>query len=237
MVVSHFNDIDSHGLFSFDGALGELVGPMKRGWLVAFLGPMKRGKSYWIQEAMFRAATAKKRVAYINLEMLGRDIRDREYARLIGCGKYTPDTVRFPVFDCKHNQYGTCPAKDKRTNDINLFTSDREKPTFGSVGHGDYRVCTACRDVPDYSDYYVPDVWYIWHQPKSSYTEESVKHAVRGFVRQYGDRIRQISYPAYSVTIDEIRRDINSLIWTEGFYHDTFFASNWCRDTTGRNRR
>jgi hypothetical protein len=51
-------------------------------------------------------------------------------------------------------------------------------------------------------------------------SEEEVMHQAKGFQLQFGDRIRHISYPAFSATIDDIRFDLDELIYTERFFPD-----------------
>jgi len=223
VIAEHFSNLDDdiYGVLSFRGALGELIGPLERGWLVSFLGPMKRGKSFWLMETLFRMAASRKRVAYINLEMIGKGVREREYTRLTATGK-SMDKVQFPIFDCYYNQCGECPVPKLRTNDMQLRMDDAERtlPKWGSNGLEDYRVCTACRDREDYREHYLPDVWYTWHTPKQTINSGLVRKTAKGFVKMFGDNIRQITYPAYSVRISDIRRDLNELQWTEGFVPD-----------------
>ena len=60
---------DDQNMFMFPGALGQLVGPFQRDWLVAFMGPMKRGKTWWLMEVAVQALTHKYRVLFVSLEM------------------------------------------------------------------------------------------------------------------------------------------------------------------------
>lgn len=43
-IASIFDENDTDSLFSFPGALGRAIGPLKRGWLFAFVGSAKTGK-------------------------------------------------------------------------------------------------------------------------------------------------------------------------------------------------
>lgn len=225
VIRQHFSEMedDTYTVLNFNGALGQLVRPLERGWLVAFLGPMKRGKSFWIQETLFRAAASRKRAAYVNLEMIPKGVRERQYMRLTGLGNnHNGRPVQFPLFDCYYNQCGECPVPDMRTNDMTLRRddADRSLPKWGSSGQEDYRVCTACRDEKELRKHWLPDVWYTWYKPEREFTEETVIKTAAGFMRQYGDRIRQITYPAYSVNISDIQRDLEELAWADNFRPD-----------------
>jgi len=208
-------------LFRLKGALGDLVGPLERGWLVAILGPMKRGKSYWLQEILFQAAVHKKRVAYINLEMLPHGVSGRLFSRLLGVGLSTPERVRYPIFDCRHNQRDTCPVSKFRQNDIALVSGeDYRLPKWDTPGLGDYRACSVCRESDELKRYYVPEVWYTWFTPKREFSRHSLTRNVRQFTRHYGDRIRQLTYPPLSATFERIKQDLDELEWSEGFIPD-----------------
>jgi hypothetical protein len=60
-------DIDY--LFSWTGALGEMVGSFNRGDFVGVAGPPGRGKSYWLQEIGMTAITERCSVLFVSLEM------------------------------------------------------------------------------------------------------------------------------------------------------------------------
>ena len=67
-------------LVEFPGALDIFLSPyFKRGDFVAFAGPDKRGKSYWLQEVVWRALRQRRRVLYY---VLGDMSQDEVYQRL-----------------------------------------------------------------------------------------------------------------------------------------------------------
>jgi len=221
VVRQHFIDreADIHRVFRFLGALGDLVGDLEVGWLVAWLGPMKRGKSFWIQECLFRSAIAKQNTAYINLEMIDKGVRDREYARLTGLTEGTRADIQFPMFDCYYNQCGDCPVSHMRKNGVTLRMDDigRTKPVWGTAGLENYEVCTACRDDPELVENWLPDMWYSTYNQERQYNRKTIETAAGGFVRMFGDRIRHITYPAYSVTITQIQEDLEELAYAHDF--------------------
>lgn len=223
VVSSHFADIESgaHEVFTFRGVLGELIGPLEREWLVAFLGPMKRGKSFWLQEAIFQALIARKRVAYVNLEMGVKGVREREYRRLSGLPDNNEHAIKLPKFDCYNNQAGQCPVPHIRANRVTLRLRDDDYalPSWRDA-NPDYRICTVCREDRELRENYIPEVWYVPWKAAQSTQLKSVLKIVKGFARSYGDRLRQITYPAYSVTISDIKRDLDELAYSDGFYPD-----------------
>jgi len=54
-IRSFFQEDEENTLFSFDGPINDLIGPLKRGWLLGIMAPMKRGKSFWLAEIMVQA--------------------------------------------------------------------------------------------------------------------------------------------------------------------------------------
>jgi replicative DNA helicase len=215
----------AYDVLTFRGHLGNLVGILKRGWLMAFMGPMKRGKSFWEQETCFCAAAQKRRVAYINLEMNDPTIRDREYTRLTGLPE-TPGIYIIPVFDCYHNQVGGCPVPQNQIKGGQtayggaLYGVDDEKPTYNPENNSQYKTCTNCRLDKTYNKYYIPEVWYTNRNYESSPDGGLVAKRAGQFIKQYGDRFRQITYPAYSANLLDVSRALDELQYTEGFTAD-----------------
>ena len=222
-IIDHYANMDSNTdvILKYRGVLGNAIGPLERDWLVAFLGPMKRGKSFWLQETAIRAMVNRKNVVYVNLEMTKRGVQNRLYTRLLGTHPDLPKFVQLPVFDCYLNQCNECPIPDLRKNDVTLRSNDvlREKPHWSNPGHGDYRPCTSCRNDPTLRKYYVTDSWFVKYTSES-FAESRIVNTADRFIHQFGDRIRIKTYPAYSVTLDQIRIDIDMLERTEKFIPD-----------------
>lgn len=67
-------------LVQFSGALGTFLSPhFKRGGFIAFAGPDKRGKSWWLQEVVWKALKQRRRVLYY---VLGDMAQDEVFQRL-----------------------------------------------------------------------------------------------------------------------------------------------------------
>lgn len=230
VISRHYHDKEENTnvVLHLRGALGQLAGPLERTWLVAFTGPMKRGKSFWQQEACFNGISQKKRVAYINLEMNPYGVRDREYRRLTGLPD-EPGINIIPLFDCACNQLGACPVPQKRTNTIPLYelppgvalqdVEEDLKPKYEpGDDYGGYQVCTACRG--DNTGNFITDVWYTHTEHGEVPTSALIRQRAGQFIRQYGDRFRQLTYPAYSASLTDVNRDLDDLAYTEGFVPD-----------------
>lgn len=96
-VISAFMN-DEVPLFTFPGALGEVIGPIRRGEFMSFLAPMKRGKTFLMWEAAEVAAHAGCKVLFVTLEMLEEDLIIRGWQSLTGRPKRDRE-VEEPYFE------------------------------------------------------------------------------------------------------------------------------------------
>jgi hypothetical protein len=223
VIRDHFREPDtSYQVLEYRGALGRMIGPLERNWLVAFMGPMKRGKSFWCEESIFAGLAGRKKVAYINLEMPNRTVRSREYKRITALpdkmGRYI-----IPQFDCQLNQYGVCNLST-RTGAGALIAADAITAPEYVVGHP-WQVCTWCRDnagallSAGEVNTFAAGVWYS-HTNKMDLRVADALREADSLQMLCGDSLRQITYPAYSATVDDVRRDIDELIYAHKFYPD-----------------
>jgi hypothetical protein len=135
--LNHVDDEeDDRVLFKFRGALNDLVGPLKRSWLVAFLGAMKRGKSNFLMETAYTAAIAGRKVYVALHEMQVEEWSDRLLSTITGNALHPDDFDNRPQFDCARNRDGSCTAPARCNRDIYM---DGHNPK--------YRVCLQCEKV------------------------------------------------------------------------------------------
>jgi len=130
------NDMGEKGILTLPGALGELIGPLDRSWLVSFTAPEKRGKTWWLIEMAFQAISQGLNVLFVSLEMSERDIRERLWRRMTA-GLKPNETRRYrtlvPVLDCVRNQMGDCEKFDLRKTDERLLDDEFRLPTFNEA--------------------------------------------------------------------------------------------------------
>ena len=221
VIQSHFMaDDEAYHVLNFRGALGQLIGPLERNWLVAFMGPMKRGKSFWCEESIFAALAMQKKVAYINLEMPNRTVRTREYKRITGLPERA-NRVIMPQFDCYLNQTGVCNLPERKG--IGTLMVDNNVPKY-TPGHP-WKVCIYCRENKALikqlyaRDFFAPTIWYS-HVNRLGMDVKAVLREAKGVEVMYGANLRQKTYPAYSATVDDVRRDLDELIYAHKFYPD-----------------
>lgn len=225
-IAEVFANLDSNRLLQFPGKIGELIGPLERGWLVGWLGPMKRGKTFWLFECGMQAAMQRLNTVIVSLEMNKTTNAMRIYRRLTALPDEAGEYI-YPVFDCGSNQDGTCQMKERfKFNDVPLYQNpdDEDKPKFSKLL--DYRPCTFCRTAGPLrfgkgENPYVVDHWYKTSDIERSLDMEAVRRAKGQFLAQFGGaRIRFRSYPAYSASLADVESDLDALEFMEGFIPD-----------------
>lgn len=205
---------DEEHLLILPGMLGQVIGPMKRKWLVSLMGPMKRGKSWWLLEFAFAALTERLKVVVISLEMDDEEVSIRGYKRLTG---RTEDVKRiiYPVFDCWRNQVNACEIGE-RPDQPALYSREGTKPPFRP--ESTHQICTHCRSkLPEE---FIPEVWYeIVERPFLGVG--NLKKSIKAFTNTHGGQnLRVISYPINTANIRDMKRDLELLEYTENFIPD-----------------
>jgi len=200
-------------LFQFPGQLGQFLGPLERGWLVSVVGGFKRGKTWYLQEIAVQALLSNLRVAFISLEMKKSSLNTRLYKRLMGAGDEEETNFIYPVFDCKASQDGSC-MKPSRVSRVPLVDSDGAIPVYSPTLQ--YKPCAICRGLN--SDY-IPAVWFETLK-RPQFTLHTVREMSNEFVKYFGGNLRIKTYPRFSATVSDIKRDLDILEDTEGFIPD-----------------
>lgn len=214
-VVDTFLKKEKDVLFRFSGVVGDLVNDLERSYLVAFMAPMKRMKSWCLQETGMQALLSKLSVLDISLEMSLDMMKERRYKRIAGySGK--KEKLIFPIFDCMLNQDGTC-NKSIRVGDTNLLVKVKGEEKILEYFDPDrkYTPCSVCRGKKDYEI----AVWRVLSD-EMNVNNKQIEKKIERFKKIYGQRLRLVSYPAFSASIDDIERELDNLEYVEGFVPD-----------------
>jgi len=202
-------------LFQFPGAVGALLGKLKRKQLVAVLAPMKRGKTWWMLEALWLLASNHLKAVLISLEMDEEEIGSRSFKRITGMD-YEKEEITIPVFDCLRNQKNRCNLPIRESNSDGLPLDELDMPPAYSEKYN-HTPCSACRDKKDGN--FIPGIWYVKRtSPKIDYS--NLTSTLKSFEESFGDNIRIISYPMNTANISDVKRDLDLLEYTEGFVPD-----------------
>ena len=212
------DDDASDNLFRLPGALGELIGTLKREWLIAVMGPMKRGKSFYAWEIVYHALIARLNVAVFSLEMNSTQFKKRIYKRMTAMAEYEGE-YEYPVFDCAYNQDGSC-LKEERKNRRALVLDDGTLPEYSR--NSKYKPCDYCRHHDKKS--YQLAWWWRTHKQKEDLSTEAIAKKVKIFKRLYGNNLRLMCHPPFSASFDDLISDLDNLEYTEGFIPDVILV-------------
>lgn len=188
-------------LMTLTGDMGKYIGPLRRGQLIGILGRMKIGKTFLAQEFCLQALHQRLRSIFISLEMSADELLERFYQQ-IGNLPLEEGDYDYPVFDCTKNRTNKCEK------DIRLC----------HVKHGEegYIHCSQCEEYEGFS-YHIDKM--VQHRP--GLTLQKKLSLAKNFSLHYGRRnFRILTYPPFSVNLQQILNDIDILEWNQNFIPD-----------------
>ena len=130
------------------------------------------------------------------------------------------DSLRWPIFDCLNNQIGSCPFPERRVNTIPLYDPAIGKPSIGDEMPEGYKTCDVCRKNKKWEKDFIEDIWYESVNTSGYVNSAIVKKKGLAITRQFGDLLRFKSFPRGSANVDDIRRVLDILEYSEGFFPD-----------------
>ena len=205
-------------LFTMPGALGRLLGPFCRGMEIVIQGSYKGGKTWAFQSIRNVALRKRVKVLAINHEMSEQQLKMRHYMGLLGRPEETGEFI-WPLFDCKHNQTGTCKLKE-REGKVGLYNPESGKPGTQAKPPEGYVACDVCRRDPEMRTEYSEEYWYKKVHREAINPDDVEKHT-KAQLMMYGDNLRMKCFPRGTANIGEdLRRYIDILDYTEGFIPD-----------------
>jgi hypothetical protein len=195
-------------LMRFPGDLGDLVGDIERGYLLAFVGNTGIGKSWWLMQLGWWGIMAGLNVLFVSFEMSQKKITTRTYQWATGlvlprhAGK-----IHIPVWDCVKNQRDVCELA-KRVNGIKLTNDKNKVPTYSTAPAG-YAPCTACfKNKAEYE----PTSWFVEKERGPLTVPKALK--MRSMIRRQRGRVGQfkvVQYPAGSTSVSDLKTHMNNL--------------------------
>jgi hypothetical protein len=182
-------------LFTFPGALGELIGPIARGEFACFFGPAGRGKSQWL---WYTAETAMKvgcKVLFFTLEMTEDEIlKNRAWPSMTGNPKYSKEvSSAYFELDESTNKYKIEQKEEyKETTNIDdvdkiqkklrrLYRSGGIKIVFPSDSLTVEDIDTTLNNLYYYENY-IPDIVIIdyadYMAPSKGFKSNEYRHTI-----------------------------------------------------------
>ena len=109
IIADALNPESGDVLFNFSGELGKQIGPLKRGYLVSFMGNPGVGKTWWLMYSALKALFSGLNVVFISMEMSERQMVERIQHYVTGLpNKKWVGKIKIPVLNCLRKQDGTC---------------------------------------------------------------------------------------------------------------------------------
>jgi len=238
VIANAFSEDSGDKLFALPGAIGDVMGELERGWLFAIVGAAKAGKTWWLMLIALRALFAGYNVIFVSLEMSEKAMirRIHHYINGLPTRKWAGEML-IPIFDCEHNQRGTCDWKSKRTSKIDLIgEEDGEIPPFDDAPKG-YKVCTECMRTRDF----ICSSWFK-KVTKEELTISQVlkkKQALKRSALIRGSKFHLVEFPSGSLTMSELRAYLYNLEQYDGFVPDviiTDYADKFKPERSGEYR-
>ena len=137
-------EADARVVLEYPGAVGALIGPLRRSWLVAFLAPMKRGKSNFLMESAILGVKQGHNVFVALHEMQEDEWFDRLLANMAGTVIQKEGVSLTPMFDCIMNRDGTCTHPARRIREPYQKGQNAKYTPCGicaNTGNGTYKPC------------------------------------------------------------------------------------------------
>jgi len=223
-------------LFTLPGALGRMMNAqLVRSKLIGIQAPEKRGKTFLLYDLGKRALRARNNVVIFQAGDLDQDDSIiRQHVSISGIPvDIAPGTdILIPIADCARNQYDECTLKFRKSK-CSVFSKKSEDDEEGidpeEAGKEElydhaplkYNACTACRGSRKYRKQYKPAVWYEKRHFKEPLTWRQAYAKSQRFLRRMkGKQFRLFTYPADTLSVDDIDRQLAMLEAFEGFVPD-----------------
>jgi archaellum biogenesis ATPase FlaH len=226
-------------LMRFPDALGNIVGNIERGYLLAFVGNTGVGKSWWLMQVGWWAITKGLNVLFVSFEMSEQKITTRTYQWATGLVlPRHAGTIYIPVWDCVKNQNNMC-EKARRANDVKLL-DDKGKIPSPLAASKDYAPCTACKDSSASYDY-EPTSWFK-EEVREALTASKAIRKSQGIIRARAriGKFKVVQFPAKSTSISDLKTYIQNLEDYNNFQPDviiTDYADKMKSSSTYKDKR
>jgi len=200
-------DEEEKEFFVLPGDLGKYLRNQKRGDVVAYYGPPKRGKSFVLIDQFKHGINNRKRTLFFSIEMTRTEIIPRINKAFFPSLDLDEEEGMhsFPVFDCFHNQNGSC--KDRISE---VVVRESENELVYDPGH---RICTKCRN--SYEKEERKRYKMAFYQNRTKRVHDDIFNFRKNYKlvkNDYRKYARVSVHPKYSLTYDNMMRDIE-VIW------------------------
>lgn len=221
-IKESFEEENRDFLMRLPGKLGDATGDLEREFLMAFLGTSGIGKTWMLLFLSLSALMKGYNVLFVNLELSIKQLERRIYHYLTALPGKKNLELNIPVFDCALNQSDSC-RKDIRVCNV-------------GIGKRGYMLCTVCRRDKR-GGAFVPVIYQKQIKRKIISLETVMKRVSNilscNIIR--GGKIRVLTYPSGTLTISELRKQIDLLSHYEAFMPD-FIITDYADKFAAKHR-
>jgi hypothetical protein len=200
-------------LFVIPGALGQLIGPLERDFLLGVAAPYKRGKTWALGYVALQALYNKCNVAFFTLEMPELRMTQRLFSSLTGMPMKSPPggSLLYPVWDCYDNQTGICTRRPTKA----IIRPDREKLSYREAPK-DYLPCAICRGDRNWK----VDTWFELRKVQPLTRKIAIEKGQAIYDNLMGSRFKMVSWPPYSAGLSQIKATLQIWEYMDDFVPD-----------------
>lgn len=200
-------------LYRFKNDLDIVMPPQTKNKLYTFLGGTKSGKSQWLGSLAVMFADAGLKVAVWQFELTATEFMGRLLSNISGKklderAKENWEDSMLSIFDCQLNRDRTCEMPECPDNPSELEDV--------SEWNEEWIPCSFCRGLPEFQP-------VVWQEPFRMSVINSA-HELRKeqvmWERQFGDAFRVFDVDPGSITVEDIKNQLDRLRLSEGFIPD-----------------
>jgi len=215
-------------LLNLPGAIGEMIGPIRRGGYYLIQAGSGIGKSWFLSWIALHGAMSGIETALTPLEMTNLQTNLRVQHMLSGLCLYKEkdDKLFIPVWDCYFNQTGECersvdPIATSRTVKSGFKEETKYTiPTYHDFDmYSDHICCTKCKETTPLSSakYFKPSTWYKVEKANYATADKSI---------EYLDVLSESGLVNAGIYIDDFPREDLSTDDYEAYLHNLYHHQN-----------
>lgn len=171
--------------------------------------------SWMMEEIGIQGLLSGLKVALISMEMNKRNVTKRVLSRITALSPREKNVI-IPCFDCLANQEDGCKSS-LRKGKVGLQNFAGDFPKYNS--NLNYIPCTSCRFLSNSEQQYKLSTWYET-VTKEEFTLKNVRKIIKSFKNMWNNNLRVITFPRFSATLSDIKRQLDFLEYTEVFIPD-----------------
>jgi hypothetical protein len=212
-VVANVFDKSDTELFTPDGDMGKIIGPIRRRGLMGIFGASKISKTFCAFDVALEAANKGYKSLIVSVEMSKNECEERLLLQAFN-RPYDEDKSLslYATWDCLKNKENKCRRKDRVNKERYMIRRNREE-----IINEDYAPCDICRGKNNEYEIDFLDKW----EERPVLTPDYAKNRLKKALKWQGLRnIRITAFPQFSATFSQVEQTLDYLQSVEDFQPD-----------------